>query len=203
MTVALASDFYTAIKDRRTIYSISKELSISSQRILELIQEAVKYAPSAFNSQSGRVVLLLGEHHDKLWDITKETLKKIVPGDSFSQTEEKINSFRNGYGSVLFFEDQNIVKNLQSEFPSYKDNFPIWSEQSSGMLQYIIWTSLEIEGLGASLQHYNPLIDDKVKKEWSIPGSWKLIAQMPFGKPTAPAMEKGFMSLEERVKVFK
>lgn len=71
------------------------------------------------------------------------------------------------------------------------------------MLQYVIWTALELEGLGASLQHYNPLIDEEVKKEWQIPSNWKLIAQMPFGKPTAEAGAKEFQPLEDRVKVFK
>jgi predicted oxidoreductase (fatty acid repression mutant protein) len=71
------------------------------------------------------------------------------------------------------------------------------------MLQLVIWTALENEGLGASLQHYNPIIDEEVKKEWSIPENWKLIAQMPFGKPTAPAGEKQFNPVEDRVKIFK
>lgn len=199
----MAVDFYTAVKDRRTIYGIGKESTISDQRILDIINEAVKHAPTAFNSQSSRAVLLLGEHHNKLWDITKETLRKIVPKESFAQTEGKINSFHNGYGTVLYFEDQSVVEGLQKQYPSYKDNFPVWSQQASGMLQYIIWTSLEIEGLGVSLQHYNPLIDNEVKKQWNIPDNWKLIGQMPFGKPTAPAQEKSFKPLEERVKVFK
>jgi len=196
-------DFYKAVKNRRSFYGISKERVISDEEIIEVVNKSVKYTPSAFNSQSGKALVLLGEHHDKLWDITKEALRKVVPEENFSQTEDKINSFRSGYGSVLFFEDESIIKNLQDKFPSYKDNFPIWSQQSSGILQYIIWTSLEIEGLGASLQHYNELIVDEVKKEWNIPDNWKLIAQLPFGKPTQPAGEKEFMPLEERVKVFK
>lgn len=196
-------DFYTILKERRTIYGLSKESAVSDERLKEIIQQAVKHGPTAFNSQGGRAVLLLGEHHNKLWDITMETLRKIVPKENFKPTEDKINSFRNGYGTVLFFEDQSIIQNLQESFPLYKDNFPVWSEQSSGILQYIVWLSLEIEGLGASLQHYNPIIDNDVKKEWNIPGSWKLIAQMPFGKPIAPAGEKEFKPLEERVKIFK
>ena len=163
----------------------------------------MKHAPSAFNSQSGRVAVLLGEHHNKLWDITKETLRKIIGEDRFAATEEKLKSFRSGYGTLLFFEDNSIVEKLQNDFPTYKDNFPLWSLQSSGMLQYIIWTALEIEGFGVSLQHYNPLINDEVKREWNIPGSWKLIAQMPFGKPTAKPDVKQFQPLEERIKVFK
>lgn len=71
------------------------------------------------------------------------------------------------------------------------------------MLQLVVWTALENEGLGASLQHYNPIIDEEVKKQWNIPESWKLIAQMPFGKPASEPKEKQFQPLEERVKVFK
>jgi len=199
----MSIDFYKAIKDRRSFYGIGKEPVASDKRIIEVVEQAVKYSPSAFNSQSARAILLLGEQHNKLWDITKDKLREIVPRESFSQTEEKIDSFRNGYGSVLFFEDQYIIEDLQEKFPLYKDNFPIWSHHSSGMLQYIIWTSLEVEGFGASLQHYNPLIDDEVKRQWNIPDKWKLIAQLPFGKPMAPAGEKEFKPLEERVKVFK
>ncbi len=196
-------DFYSAVADRRTFYGISKEVVASDERIKEVIEYAVKHTPSAFNSQSARVVLLLEKHHDKLWDIAKEALRKIVPADQFSSTEDKINSFRNGYGTVLFFEDNSVIESLQKQFATYKDNFPIWSQQSSGMHQYVIWTSLEIEGFGVSLQHYNELIEADVKKEWNIPMNWKLIAQMPFGKPTAKPDKKEFQPLEARIKVFK
>jgi predicted oxidoreductase (fatty acid repression mutant protein) len=199
----MSKDFYTAIADRRTFYGISKETVVSDDRIKEIIEHAVKYTPSAFNSQSTRVVLLLGNEHDKLWDITKEALKKVVPAEQFSSTEDKINSFKNGYGTVLFYDDYSIVEGLQQQFALYKDNFPVWSQQTNGMHQYAIWTALEIEGFGASLQHYNEIVENDVKKEWKIPDSWKLIGQMPFGKPTAEPDEKKFQPLEARIKVFK
>ncbi len=199
----MSLDFYSAIKSRRTFYGISSESTVSDDRIHQIIDQAVTVAPTAFNSQSGRVVLLLGEQHVKLWDITMEALRKIVPEEKFPPTEQKINSFRSGYGTVLYFEEQTVIEELQKSFPSYRDNFPIWSQQASGMLQYIIWTSLQEEGLGASLQHYNPLIDEEVKRQWNVPGSWKLIAQMPFGKPTAAPNEKEVKPLDERVKVYK
>lgn len=195
--------FWSAVKDRRTFYGISKEYVTTDERIQQIIEDAVKYTPSAFNSQSARVVVLLGKQHDSLWAITKNELKKIVPPENFAPTEEKINSFGSGYGSVLFFEDMAVVENLQNQFPLYKDNFPIWSNHSSGMHQFVIWTALEMEGFGVSLQHYNPLIDEAVKKEWDIPVQWKLIAQMPFGKPTAAPGAKEFQPLEARIKVFR
>ncbi|UZQ50689.1 nitroreductase family protein [Clostridium kluyveri] len=199
----MIKNFYEAVKHRRSIYGISKEKVISDDRIIEVVEEAVKNAPSAFNSQTARVVVLLGQNHDKLWDITEGELKKRVPAERFSKTAEKIQSFRSGYGSVLFFEDEDAVSELEKNFPRYKENFPIWSQQGSAILQYIIWTSLEVEGFGASIQHYNPLIDEEVKKTYNIPDNWKLIAQLPFGKPTIPAGEKEIKPLKDRLKIFK
>ncbi|WP_438350373.1 nitroreductase family protein [Paenibacillus sp. FA6] len=198
----MSLEFLEAIKNRRSIYAISKESVVSDERIHEIVNEAVKHTPSSFNSQSARVVILLGEQHDKLWNITENTLKKIVPEEQFAPTAEKMTMFRNGYGTVLFFEDQAVVEGLQTSFAAYADNFPIWSLQSSGMHQLVVWTALELEGMGASLQHYNPLIDDEVKETWNIPASWKLLAEMPFGKPLAAAGEKEFQPLEDRVLVF-
>ncbi|WP_110932954.1 nitroreductase family protein [Paenibacillus bouchesdurhonensis] len=197
------SQFLDTIKVRRSVYGISKEAVISDQRVEELVAEAVLHTPSSFNSQSARVVVLFNDEHDKLWDLTKETLRAIVPADSFGPTEEKMAAFRSGRGTVLFFEDQEVIQGLQEQFALYKDNFPVWSEQSSGMLQFVVWTALANEGVGASLQHYNPLIDEKVRAEWNIPASWKLVAQLPFGKPVAEPGEKQFSPIESRVKVFK
>lgn len=199
----MAKDYLTAVADRRTYYGISKELVVSDSKIKEIIDHAIKHTPSAFNSQSARVVLLLGNHHDRLWDMAKIALIKLVPIDKWDSTEEKLNSFKNGYGTILYFEDMSVIKELQQQFELYKDNFPIWSQQSNGMHQFVIWTALEEEGLGASLQHYNEVIEADVKKEWNIPDTWKLIAQMPFGKPIAPPDEKHYLPIEDRVKVFK
>lgn len=196
--------FFDALKNRRSYYGISKESTISDAKIQEIVEEAVKYTPTAFNSQTSRAVVLLGEQHDKLWNHTEEILREVVGNEeAFQSTAEKMAGFRSGYGTVLFFEDNNVVAQLQQNFAAYADNFPIWSNQSNGMLQLVIWTALEQEGLGASLQHYNPLIDEKVKQEWNIPEHWRLIAQMPFGKPTATPGEKEFQPIEERVKVHK
>lgn len=195
-------NFLEAIENRRTVYAFSKESPVSDERIKEIVGIAVKHSPSAFNSQSGKVVLLFGSEHEKLWDIALESLRKVVPAESFAPTEEKIASFKAGHGTVLYFDDNGIVEYLQKEYSLYKDNFPVWAQQSNGMLQLVVWTALEEEGLGASLQHYNELIEEAVKKEWNVPASYKLTGQMPFGKPTAAPGEKSFVPLEERFKVF-
>ncbi|KAL1940384.1 hypothetical protein VTO73DRAFT_8956 [Trametes versicolor] len=189
--------FLEAVKARRSIYTIGSESTISDEKIEEIIATAVKHAPSSFNVQSSRAVLLLGDEHKKLWEITLNVLKGIVPADQLPATEGKINGcFAAGHGTVLFFEDQEGVKALQAQYPTYQDRFPAWSEHASGILQYIVWTALEAEGLGATLQHYNPLISAQVLATWDLPTSWVLVAQLPFGKPTAPAGEKTFEPVE-------
>ena len=197
------NEFLSAIEQRRSLYEISNEKVVTEERIKEIVEFAVKHTPSAFNSQSARVVVLFGEQSNKFWNITTEALRKVVPAENFASTQEKMDMFNAGYGTILFFEDQSIIEDLQSKFDLYADKFPVWSNESSGMLQLVVWTALEAEGLGATLQHYNPLIDDEVKATWDIPENWKLAAQMPFGKPVAPAGEKQFKPIEQRVKVFK
>lgn len=200
----MRKSFEEALKHRRTYYSITNQSPISDEEIEKVIHLAVTHVPSAFNSQSTRAVLLLGEHHKKLWNIVKDSLRKMVPPEVFKTTEAKIdNCFACGYGTILFFEDQSVVKGFQEAFATYKDNFPVWSLQTSGMHQLAVWTMLEDLGLGASLQHYNPLIDGEVRHAWHLPENWHLIAQMPFGLPVQEPGNKEFQDLATRVKIFK
>lgn len=195
-------NYIDMIKQRRSRYNITNASPISNQQIENIVGEAITYTPSAFHSQSSRVILLFGEQHLKLWDIVKETLRGMVPSDKFGPTEAKINSFAAGYGTILYFEDMDVVSQLQQDFKLYAENFPTFSNQSAGMLQFAVWTALANEGLGASLQHYNPIIDEKVAEEWNIPKGWKLLAQMPFGTPIGEDSELEYAPIENRLKVF-
>lgn len=189
-------------RKRRSQYALGKNLDISREHVIELIKEAVRQAPSSFNSQSSRAVILFGEQSDKFWQLTKDALQPLVPAEAFGNTENKLASFAAGAGTVLFFEDQDVVKGLQEQFALYADNFPVWSEQSSGIAQFAVWTALADAGIGASLQHYNPVVDAAVAETWDIPASWTLRAQMPFGSHEAGFGEKTFMDDEQRFRVF-
>ncbi|CBL43740.1 Predicted oxidoreductase related to nitroreductase [gamma proteobacterium HdN1] len=191
------------LKKRRTQYALGNKLPISEAAVESLIKDVVREAPSAFNSQSSRVVILFGEEHKKLWSIVKETLRAIVPADAFEPTDKKINSFAAGAGTVLFFEDHHVIRSMQEKFPLYADKFPIFSGNSAGMAQYAVWTALANENIGASLQHYNPLIDAEVGRVWGLPESWELSAQMPFGSNEAAIADKTFVDDGERFRVFR
>lgn len=97
---------------------------------------------------------------------------------------------------ILFFTDRATVKEYQSKFATYADKFPHWAAHSDGMHQLAVWTALEAEGLGANLQHYNPLIDLKVQETWKISPDWDLSAQMVIGEPGQKAGEKTFKPVE-------
>ena len=198
----MVSSFMRAVIQRRSQYGLGKDLPLPQDQVTGLIQEAVRHAPSAFNSQSTRAVILYGAHHTRHWSLVKEALRKIVPAESFAATEARIDSFAAGAGTVLFYEDQSVVAGLQKQYALYAENFPIWSEQACGMAQFAVWTALSEAGVGASLQHYNPLADAAIASEWSIPSHWKQRAQMPFGSNQGEFGDKTFIADEERFRVF-
>lgn len=194
--------FQQLTETRRSIYSLNSQLPVPKEEVVKLIEHAILHTPSAFNSQSTRIVVLFGSDHKKLWKITKDTLRGIVNDDKkFAATKEKLDGFKAGAGTVLFFEDQSVVKGLQEKFSLYADKFPSWSDHTSGMHQYVIWTALASLDIGANLQHYNPVIDDQVASTWHIDADWKLIAQMVFGGIKQPADVKSFEPVDNRLKV--
>lgn len=196
------SSLHNSFENRRSIYALNSDLPVDNQAIVDLVEHAVLHTPSSFNSQSTRIVVLFGDEHKKVWDIAEKHLREAVGDGDFSSTEQKLNGFRAAAGTILFYEDDSVVKGLQEQFALYADKFPVWAEHSNAMHQYVIWTALRELGVGANLQHYNPLIDADVAAEFDIPSSWKLIAQMPFGGVASPAGDKEFQPASERMKVF-
>ncbi|CAM4096453.1 nitroreductase [Streptococcus penaeicida] len=201
--------FLQELKNRRTIYALGRNVEASNDQIAEVIKEAIRQSPSAFNSQTTRAVILFDEQVTNFWntlvatDIEATMKEQGVPEEAIAGTKEKLASFGAAKGTVLLFEDQDVVKGLQEQFALYADNFPVWSEQASGISTVNAWTALSAElGLGANLQHYNPVIDASVAKAYDVPASWKLRGQLNFGSIEAPAGDKEFMADEDRFKVF-
>jgi uncharacterized protein len=132
-----SDQFFEALKLRRSYYPLSNESTIPDARIQEIINQAVLHVPSSFNTQTTRVVLLLGDHHKKLWDITEEVLEPQVPDkEQFKGTQAKLAMFRGSYGSILFYEDTKAVNAIAAKFPPFADKFPQWSEHTNAMHQY-------------------------------------------------------------------
>ena len=78
----------------------------------------------------------------------------------------------------------------------YAPRFGPWAAESNAMHQFAAWTALEAEGLGANLQHYNPLIDAKLVEHWKVPSTWTLQAELVIGTPVGENGPKEFKPVE-------
>ena len=216
-------DFLEAIKVRRSTYTLSSESTLSVPEIEDILKTTLEEAPSTFGSYTTRIVLVAGEEHKKTWAAMTEVIKNVTPAEMWeSHTKPRLEGFSKAYGTgtvtffrrsshvkltlraVLFWEDPENTKILQEKYTFAADKFPLWSEHTSAIHQFIIWTALTNAGMGANLQHYNPLVNRKLQEMYNVPKEWNLVAQMVFGKPTAPAGPKSVVMkkpLEERLMV--
>lgn len=198
------SQFNSLATNRRSIYALGDNLSQTPEEIFDLVKQTIKNSPTAFNSQTVRAVVLFGKSSDKVWEIVEDALRKIAKSpDAFEQTKAKIDSFKAGYGTILYFTDTTIVHQLENDYPSYAANFANWAEQGLGGAQQAVWTAFAEQGIGANLQHYNPLIDDAIHQAFNLPVAWQLRAEMPFGSIESPAGEKVHLNDEEMFKLIK
>lgn len=193
-----------ALKHRRSYYAIDNQTTIPDAEIEEILDFCRSSYSLCFQFPIHTDGTIIEGTASTALGHCPEYAKKDDPGAAYASTEAKINkSFAAGYGTVLFFEDTAIIEGLQKAFPLYHEKFPQWSQHTSGMHQLAVWTMLEDAGFGASLQHYNPLIDEEVIATWKLPATWELIAQMPFGLPLEPPQKKEYKPLCDRVRVFK
>ncbi|WOE32863.1 MULTISPECIES: nitroreductase family protein [unclassified Acinetobacter] len=194
--------FLTQLAKRRSIYCIGNNIDMHNNDLEHLILQAIRLSPSSFNSQSSRAVILFDQSHLKFWDMVFDRLSHMIPAEALPRTKSKIECFSMGKGTVLFYEDQHVIKQLQQQYSSYAAGFPIWSEHSTAMAQFAVWLALTEHNIGASLQHYGMLVEQQVSQEFSIPTHWSLSAQLVFGSIEDVAKEKTFIDDHLRFKTF-
>ena len=111
-----------ALKARRSYYAINRELPVAIDRVMDMVKELTELVPDAFNMKSGRAAVVHGEKQDQLWNKIYDVFEGKV-------AREKIDSFRAGSGTILYFYDRKVVESLQKQYPLYADNFPVWASQ--------------------------------------------------------------------------
>ena len=200
MTHCIEQDSLTR---RRSIYALGHTRIVTDFCLEDTLKDCLKNCPTPFNAQSARLVLLLNQQHTNFWKLVLQKVLAVTSLGKKDSTTQKINSFAAAYGTILFFEDLSVLEQLQKDFPLYQKNMHDWTYEANGMLQYMIWQALAENEIGASLQHYNELIEDDVKKMLSLPDNWKILAQMPFGSIEKTPAEKTFLPLENRLMIFR
>jgi hypothetical protein len=97
--------FFEAIKIRRSTLALAKESPISDERIVLIVNHAIKHAPSPFSVQSCRAIVLFGTDHEKLWDIGHNEMEKVLPPPVFANFVDKIAGYKAAYGTVSCYLD--------------------------------------------------------------------------------------------------
>ena len=196
-------DLLNDMRKRRSIHALSNRVSHSPEYLTKLIKQAVRCCPSVQNAPSVRIVILLEQAHQNFWEMVRGIQRQQMPEHIFEGASVRLDRCSSAYGTVLFFEDQLVVQILQKRKPLQAHNFAIWSEQTSGMAQFAVWTALSSTGLGASLHHYHPDINIETAKMFDLPESWQFKSQLVFGSIVKPASVKSELDDESLFKVFK
>ena len=130
---------FPAIIARRSLYALTDTPNpdvphVSESRIKEIVSLILTHAPSPFNVQSARCVILLGDNHKKMWDEADRLAKGSVPQQVYEGfLKPRIQGFKGALGSVLFFEDEAALTAMKEKNPMVAQMMPEWSEHSSGM----------------------------------------------------------------------
>ncbi|TID23434.1 Nitroreductase-like protein [Venturia nashicola] len=201
--MASSKSFADADQERTSYFQLNKESPISDNKLRKLVTDTVLNARSSFSqsiiSQSIiRAVLLLHPEHEKFWEITKEVSKpKVLDADEFATTVKKLDGFKAGYDTILFFEDPNPIQEPEHAFSIDSEEYPQQSENASTIQHYVLCTDLQAElqaeGFGCDLQHYDPsssVVWQRALKEWGIPLTWTLEGQLVFGVKAGEPGEK-------------
>ena len=187
------------IEKRRSNYDLGNNLEISKKDLINLLRKIVYYAPSPFNIQSSKIVLLNKKSHHLLWTtVVEEFLKKNNNGDLLDSDKARIKREEKAYGTILFYKDEQIIENFKKDLEDYeKNNLDEWCTQESAMLQMNIWNELRLRNIGAHIVHFDN-IDEEVSVAFDIDKNYKLVAMMVFGNIIQEAAVKPKKDIDKR-----
>lgn len=187
------------IEKRRSNYDLGNNLEISKKDLINLLRKIVYYAPSPFNVQSSKIVLLNKKSHHLLWTtVVEEFLKKNNNGDLLDSDKARIKREGKAYGTIIFYKDEQIIENYKKDLEDYeKNNLDEWCTQESAMLQMNIWNELRLRNIGAHIVHFDN-IDEEVSVAFDIDRKYKLVAMMVFGNINQEAAVKPKKDIDKR-----
>jgi nitroreductase len=187
------------IEKRRSNYDLGNNLEISKKDLINLLRKIVYYAPSPFNIQSSKIVLLNKKSHHLLWTtVVEEFLKKNNNGDLLDSDKARIKREEKAYGTILFYKDEQIIENFKKDLEDYeKNNLDEWCTQESAMLQMNIWNELRLRNIGAHIVHFDN-IDEEVSVAFDIDKKYKLVAMIVFGNINQEAAVKPKKDIDKR-----
>jgi predicted oxidoreductase (fatty acid repression mutant protein) len=172
----LLQPYSDVIRRRRSIRRLTGGL-VDDETITSIL-DAGRWSPSSQNSQPARMVVLR-ERHTEFWDFVAKTLPSRLRGDALERALKRIEGYRPGIFTIVFFEDTTIARN-----PPEGSNPQTWASyavQAMGIVQANVWNAIAAAGLAASNQHINLTIEDELRAFLGVPETWKSYSIFPVG----------------------
>lgn len=187
------------IEKRRSNYDLGNNLEISKKDLINLLRKIIYYAPSPFNVQSSKIVLLNKKSHHLLWTtVVEEFLKKNNNGDLLDSDKARIKREDKAYGTILFYKDERVIEEFKEKLDAYEQkSLNSWCIEESAMLQMNIWNELRLRNIGAHIVHFDD-IDEEVSVAFDIDKNYKLVAMMVFGNIIQEAAVKPKKDIDKR-----
>ena len=187
------------IEKRRSNYDLGNNLEISKKDLINLLRKIIYYAPSPFNIQSSKIVLLNKKSHHLLWTtVVEEFLKKNNNGDLLDSDQARIKREDKAYGTILFYKDERVIEEFKEKLDAYEQkSLDSWCIEESAMLQMNIWNELRLRNIGAHIVHFDD-IDEEVSVAFDIDKNYKLVAMMVFGNIIQEAAVKPKKDIDKR-----
>ena len=187
------------IEKRRSNYDLGNNLEISKKDLINLLRKIIYYAPSPFNIQSSKIVLLNKKSHHLLWTtVVEEFLKKNNNGDLLDSDKARIKREDKAYGTILFYTDEQVIEENKKKLDAYEQKeLNNWCIEESAMLQMNVWNELRLKNIGAHLVHFDN-IDEEISVTFDIDKKYKLVAMMVFGSIVQEAAVKPKKDIDKR-----
>ena len=103
MTNIGADQWLAAAAHRRTVYPLKDTSSVSDDRVKNIIEQVLSFAPSSYNTQPVRISLVTGPKHKQFWDAIIKEAEPILKGiseDVWNAMGPRFEGFKGAYGSV-------------------------------------------------------------------------------------------------------
>ncbi|KAH1498188.1 hypothetical protein LV164_002445 [Aspergillus fumigatus] len=183
MSSVTAEQWLEAAAYRRTVYGLAGTSKVSDKRVEEIVSKPV------------RVSLAFGAKHKELWSIIIKVAEPVLTSmnpDLWARFGPILEAHKAAYGSVLFWECGETIKESSEKHKHVAHKLGEWSDVSQGMHQILVWTALGLEGVGANLQHTNsiPPIEAAIKKFAGVPEHYTWKAHLNYGDKQADHPEK-------------
>lgn len=174
-------DFIALLSRRRSIRRLRG--GTLSDETLHRLREAVVRTPSAFGITPWHVVII-HERRDAFWQEVEAGFREGLDGDRRQRYLDRLDGFRDGAAVILVYEDLAAYSTLRDGWTLSDEVATAFVQQGLGMVQLAVWLALTAEGLVASLQHWEWLLQERLASFTGLDGTrYQLAATMPVGYP--------------------